>query len=99
MFLHNPLPYTASTRHINNTLFGRLKETTVKNWRRFSRHSRKQRPPDIVNWRNIGSYSKNLPPHTKIADSEQSSVFRDRKEFGNITKSTCSLWKMRMSQL
>ena len=55
LFLHSPLPYTASTRYINNTLFERLRKTTIKNWHRFSRHFRKQRHLDfvkIVNWRN-----------------------------------------------
>ena len=57
MLLHNPLPYTASARYINNTLFVRLRKITIKNWRRFSRHERKQRPLDsvkIVNSINTG---------------------------------------------
>ena len=55
MFLHNPLSCTAYTRYINNTFFGRLRKTTIKNWRKFSKHKKKQRPRDfvkIVNSRN-----------------------------------------------
>ena len=67
---------------INNTLFGRLRKTTINNRRRFL-DIRESIGPRILKklsiWETLGSASKHLPPRDNIADSEQSSIVRDGK--------------------
>ena len=94
MFLHNPLPYAASTRYINNTLFGRLRKTIIKNWRRFSRHYRKQRLPDfvkIVNSRNTLVNSYHLRITLLIRNNPQS--FGTEKKNLAISENPCAVYE------